>query len=90
MRLTPGVVHNFLKPWVYRISTPFEPKDHRFLFEKSMGHSQECVSLFFSTIDGSMPTQVDVENQLSESNIQHLVRYVKKKCIPITRLYGFI
>ena len=37
MHLTPGVVHNFLKAVVFRISVPYAQKYPRFLFEKKKG-----------------------------------------------------
>ena len=45
MHLTPGVVHNFPRPWLYRISVPYAQKDPRFLFEKRRGQPRELWSL---------------------------------------------
>ena len=63
MHLTPGVVHNFQRLWVYRISVPYAQKDPRFLFEKIRGQPREFWSLV-STIDGSTLPQDCVEEQL--------------------------
>ena len=63
MHLTPGVVHNFPKAVVYRISVPYAQKDPRFLFEKRRGQPREFWSLI-STIDGSTLPQDCVEEQL--------------------------
>ena len=68
MHLTPGVVHNFQRLWVYRISVPYEQKYPRFLSEKRRGQPQEFWSLV-STIDGSTLPQNCVEELLAEHEV---------------------
>ena len=63
MHLTPGVVHNFQRLWVYRISVLYAQKDPRFLLEKRRGQPREFWSLV-SKIDGSTLPQVGVEELL--------------------------
>ena len=54
MHLASGVVHNFPRLCVYRISVPYAQKDPRILFKKRKGLPQEFWSLV-STIHGSIP-----------------------------------
>ena len=63
MHLTPGVVHNFSRLGVYRISVPYAQKDPRFLIAKEKEQPQEFWSLV-STIDGSTLPQDYVEELL--------------------------
>ena len=62
MHLTPVVVHNFPKMFVYRISVPYSQKDPRFLFEKRRGQPWEFWSLI-STIDSRTLPQDSSQNK---------------------------
>ena len=79
MHLTPGVVLNIPKPWIYMTMIMYVPdaqEDPKFLFGKGMGKSLEFVSHL--TMDGVFYHRMIWETSTCELIIKYILEYMNR------------